>query len=77
MANVATNGLGRIGRAALKVILDTPELNLVAANESRPRRISLIWCALIPSTGASRSRCDDVRIAECREEMTIDEALSR
>jgi glyceraldehyde 3-phosphate dehydrogenase len=33
MANVAINGLGRIGRAALKVILDAPELNLVAAND--------------------------------------------
>jgi glyceraldehyde 3-phosphate dehydrogenase len=33
MANVAINGLGRIGRAALKVILDTPQLNLVAAND--------------------------------------------
>lgn len=33
MANVAINGLGRIGRAALKIILDTPELNLVAAND--------------------------------------------
>ena len=33
MANVAINGLGRIGRAALKIILETPELNLVAAND--------------------------------------------
>ena len=33
MANVAINGLGRIGRAALKIILDTQELNLVAAND--------------------------------------------
>jgi len=33
MTNVAINGLGRIGRAALKVILDTPGLNLVAAND--------------------------------------------
>jgi glyceraldehyde 3-phosphate dehydrogenase len=33
MANVAINGLGRIGRAALKIIVDTPELNLVAAND--------------------------------------------
>lgn len=33
MANAAINGLGRIGRAALKIILDTPELNLVAAND--------------------------------------------
>ena len=33
MVNVAINGLGRIGRAALKIIFDTPELNLVAAND--------------------------------------------
>jgi glyceraldehyde-3-phosphate dehydrogenase/erythrose-4-phosphate dehydrogenase len=33
MTNVAINGLGRIGRAALKIILDMPELNLVAAND--------------------------------------------
>jgi glyceraldehyde 3-phosphate dehydrogenase len=33
MTNVAINGLGRIGRATLKVVLDTPDLNLVAAND--------------------------------------------
>jgi glyceraldehyde 3-phosphate dehydrogenase len=33
MANVAINGLGRIGRAALKILLDAPELNLAAAND--------------------------------------------
>jgi glyceraldehyde 3-phosphate dehydrogenase len=33
MANIAINGLGRIGRAALKIILDTPGLDLVAAND--------------------------------------------
>lgn len=33
MARVAINGLGRIGRAALKVVLDTPELDLVAVND--------------------------------------------
>lgn len=33
MTKVAINGLGRIGRAALKIILDTPELELVAAND--------------------------------------------
>jgi len=33
MTNVAINGLGRIGRAALKIVMDTPELNLVAAND--------------------------------------------
>ncbi len=33
MARVAINGLGRIGRAALKVLIETPELELVAAND--------------------------------------------
>jgi glyceraldehyde 3-phosphate dehydrogenase len=36
MTKVAINGLGRIGRATLKVILDTPELDLVAANDIVP-----------------------------------------
>lgn len=30
---IAINGMGRIGRAALKVIFDTPELELVAVND--------------------------------------------
>ncbi|MDX1994074.1 MAG: type I glyceraldehyde-3-phosphate dehydrogenase [bacterium] len=33
MARVAINGLGRIGRATLKVVMDTPELELVAVND--------------------------------------------
>ncbi|MDD5206985.1 MAG: type I glyceraldehyde-3-phosphate dehydrogenase [Desulfobacterales bacterium] len=33
MANVAITGVGRIGRATLKIILDTPGLNLVAIND--------------------------------------------
>ena len=33
MAKVAINGMGRIGRAALKIILDTPALELVALND--------------------------------------------
>ncbi|HEX5430914.1 MAG TPA: type I glyceraldehyde-3-phosphate dehydrogenase [Bryobacteraceae bacterium] len=33
MLTVAINGLGRIGRAALKILLDTPGLNLAAAND--------------------------------------------
>lgn len=33
MARVAINGLGRIGRAALKVLLDTDGLELVAVND--------------------------------------------
>lgn len=33
VAKVAINGLGRIGRAALKVVLDTPEFDLVAVND--------------------------------------------
>ncbi len=33
MKRVAINGMGRIGRAALKVIVNTPELELVAVND--------------------------------------------
>jgi len=33
---VAINGLGRIGRAAFKVIMDTPELELVGVNDIAP-----------------------------------------
>ncbi len=33
MATVAINGLGRIGRATLKIVVDTPGLDLVAAND--------------------------------------------
>ena len=33
MVNVAINGLGRIGRATLKIVMDTPNLCLVAAND--------------------------------------------
>ncbi len=33
MATVAINGLGRIGRAALKILLDTDGLDLVAVND--------------------------------------------
>jgi glyceraldehyde 3-phosphate dehydrogenase len=33
MINVAINGLGRIGRATLKIVMQTPHLNLVAAND--------------------------------------------
>ena len=33
MTKVAINGMGRIGRAAFKVILDSPDLELVAVND--------------------------------------------
>jgi glyceraldehyde 3-phosphate dehydrogenase len=33
MVRVAINGLGRIGRATLKIVMETPGLELVAANE--------------------------------------------
>jgi len=36
MAKIAINGLGRIGRAALKIVLDTPQLELVAVNDIAP-----------------------------------------
>jgi len=32
-SKVAINGLGRIGRAALKLVLEQPQLELVAVNE--------------------------------------------
>lgn len=36
MTRIAINGLGRIGRAALKIILTKPELELVAVNDLVP-----------------------------------------
>ncbi len=36
MAKVGINGFGRIGRAAFKIILDTPELELVGVNDIMP-----------------------------------------
>lgn len=36
MARVAINGMGRIGRATFKVLLDTPQLELVAVNDLIP-----------------------------------------
>jgi glyceraldehyde 3-phosphate dehydrogenase len=36
MSKVAINGLGRIGRATLKLLLDHPELELAAANDLVP-----------------------------------------
>lgn len=36
MTRIAINGLGRIGRAALKIVLDTPQLELVAINDLVP-----------------------------------------
>ncbi len=36
MASVAINGMGRIGRATLKIVLETPELELVAVNDLVP-----------------------------------------
>ena len=36
MAKVVINGLGRIGRATFKIVLDTPGLDLVAVNDIAP-----------------------------------------
>lgn len=36
MQQVAINGLGRIGRAALKIVMDNPKLELVAVNDIVP-----------------------------------------
>lgn len=36
MARIAINGLGRIGRAVLKIMIDSPELEVVAVNDLLP-----------------------------------------
>ncbi len=36
MGKIAINGMGRIGRAALKIILDSTKLDLVAVNDLMP-----------------------------------------
>lgn len=36
MKKIAINGMGRIGRASLKIILDNPELDLVGINDIAP-----------------------------------------
>src|SRR5690606_25763711 len=36
MIRIAINGMGRIGRTSLKIILETPELELVAVNDIAP-----------------------------------------
>ena len=33
MKRIAINGFGRIGRAALKIIMDTPQLEIIAVND--------------------------------------------
>jgi len=38
MFNVSINGLGRIGRATLKILLDTPGINLVGINDLIPAK---------------------------------------
>ncbi|WP_303903933.1 type I glyceraldehyde-3-phosphate dehydrogenase [Thiohalomonas denitrificans] len=43
MANVAINGLGRIGRATLKLITDSPDLELVAVNDlGQPEQLAYL-----------------------------------
>lgn len=43
MMKVAINGVGRIGRAAFKILLDTPELELAAVNDlSSPENLAYL-----------------------------------
>ena len=43
MATIAINGLGRIGRAALKLVMDQPELELAGANDlATPEQIAYL-----------------------------------
>ena len=36
MARVVINGMGRIGRAVLKIVLEQPELDLIGMNDLLP-----------------------------------------
>jgi glyceraldehyde-3-phosphate dehydrogenase/erythrose-4-phosphate dehydrogenase len=63
MPTVAINGLGRIGRAALKILLDTDGLDVVAVNDiADPEnlayllRYDTVYGALSPP-GEHRRRC--------------------
>lgn len=62
MTKIAINGLGRIGCAALKITMDTPELELLAVNDVVPienivyplkydtvygRKEGLIYCVFV------------------------------
>ena len=57
MARVAINGLGRIGRATLKIVIDTPGLDLVAANEIASVERSHIFCGMTLFMAGMTSRC--------------------
>ena len=49
MARIAVNGLGRIGRAFVKLVLARPELEVVAVNDLvDPEDLVSLSCALIP-----------------------------
>ena len=52
MASIAINGLGRIGRAALKIIEGTGGAEVVAVNDLIRRTTWPTCCATTPSTGA-------------------------
>jgi glyceraldehyde 3-phosphate dehydrogenase len=53
MSNVAINGLGRIGRAALKILLDADGLDLVAVNDIADADNLAYLISTTPSTGAT------------------------
>jgi glyceraldehyde 3-phosphate dehydrogenase len=55
MAKVAINGFGRIGRAAFKILLDTPELELVAVNDIAPLD-NLAYLLKIDTVSPQRTR---------------------
>jgi PQQ system protein len=60
---VAINGLGRIGRAILKLVIDEPALELVAVNDlvdAMPRR--LIRMSVVAGLALSIGGCDYLRL---------------
>jgi len=67
-ARAAINGLGRIGRATLKILLDTPEFEVVAVNDLAPADNLAYLLQYDSAYGrhpeAVRSEGDELRIGE-------------
>lgn len=40
MSKVAINGMGRIGRAVLRIVLKTPKIELAAVNDLMPAQVA-------------------------------------
>ena len=48
MVKIAINGFGRIGRCALKILLDRRDVEVVAINDHKPLAASAYLLSMIP-----------------------------